>query len=109
MGADFFEVTVEGMRADTAFKRAVKDATKHYGTRSYTGSIKEKDGFVVLRDSCSGIASAQKKMQSIIDDYNNNGYDASDDALCMIDKWGPAGAIRINKKSWLFFGMASST
>jgi len=24
------------------------------------------------------------------------------------DKWGPAGAIQVSKKTWVFFGVASS-
>lgn len=86
------------MSAEVAFRSAVYDARVEYGNRGYTGSIVEKDGFVVIpfdrdRKGCSG------------KEYANQLIDECDERID--DKWGPAGCLSLGDDRYLFFGWAS--
>jgi hypothetical protein len=105
MGADFFDIQIDSVDDDPsiAFDVARREATEYYGTRSYTGSIKEKTRFNLI--TCRlGHDAADAKVNSIVDNYNDN----FEDPFGVMDKWGPCGCIRIKKGCFRFFGMASS-
>ena len=85
MGATNFETYAEGTDVAAAFTAAVEQAEFEHGHSGYTGSIAEKDEFLVI----SGVdplplADARKLARTILD--SNPLVD---------DKYGPAGAIPV--------------
>jgi len=108
MGGNTFQNYYEAKgQVDEVFAYAQKNARYQNGHGGYTGTIAEKDYFIIISDE--GIS--YKKAFKLADDLIIK-CDARID-----DKWGPAGAIRIkqraskNQKSmngWMFFGWASS-
>lgn len=86
--------------AKEAFTATVEEALHMYGHAGYTGTIAEKNDFVMVGraldwDSASHIA---------------NGLLSSGDKR-VDDKWGPAGCVEVVNEDrilgWLFFGWAS--
>lgn len=96
MGAEIFYTTESGATVGKAFRRAVKKAEYEYGHAGYTGTIAEKDSYVVI-DMPEGAEPIDYALQLV-----HEGDPRVD------DKWGPAGAIKISDNVWLFFGLASS-
>jgi hypothetical protein len=103
MGAEVFDTEVgpapgKPLTAGQAFDLAVKQAQYDYGHRGYTGTIAEKDSFGLLvgtpvtRDEADAIVRAA--------------IDGGDPRIS--DKWGPAGALRLEDGSYRFFGWASA-
>lgn len=90
MGACDFTVTAQGDTAQEAFRNAVADAQHEYGHGGYSGTIAEKSEFVIVQ----------------LEPEAAHDYDQWPDSVQ--DKWGPAGAIKLGEKRWLFFGVASS-
>jgi hypothetical protein len=101
MGANTFYTHSIGKTAKAAFIEAVRSARYDYGHAGYTGTIAEKNGFVII---------------PVPEDE-----DAEDYACRLIakndpridDKWGPAGCIDVGpsnngEREFLFFGWASS-
>ena len=102
MGANSFMATGQGGTVGEAFA----DAVGQYGSGDgYTGTVAEKDGHVVIQ---SAPAADEDAAADIADRLLDDGDPR------VMDKWGPAGAIRYTDpdapdlQSWLFFGMASS-
>lgn len=102
MGADVFYEVYPGKNANEAFASAVHDAKYDHGHAGYTGSIAEKDDFVMVSkqvfDSRSDAA-----------DYANKLIEEGDPRID--DKWGPAGCVSFkqnDKIMYMFFGWASS-
>ncbi len=99
MGGNTFETVGKGTTVEEAFKEAVKDAEYEYGHRGYTGTIAEKEDFVIIPES------------EYLGKYDARWYAGElvrkGDAR-IVDKWGPAGAIKLDDGRWLFFGWASS-
>jgi hypothetical protein len=98
MGADTFGTTAEGKTAHEAFYNAQSHASWEHGHGGYTGTIAEKDSFVMIPEAPSEPRAASAYARQLIDDT-----DARID-----DKWGPAGCIKLDDNKWLFFGWASS-
>jgi hypothetical protein len=96
MGASTFMVTAEGKSAKEAFKIAREDAQYESGHGGYTGTIAEKDSFVMI--TCEHGMDPYK--------YANYLINACDSRID--DKWGPAGCIALGGNKFLFFGWASS-
>jgi len=96
MGACDFMQSAKGSSAKEAFRTAVDDALYEYGHRGYTGSLAEKDSFVMipLPEGEDPIEYAGKLIHEC---------DPRID-----DKWGPAGCIHVRDDVYLFFGWASS-
>lgn len=95
MGACDFSVTVKGPNAKAAFAAACKEARYECGHGGYTGTIAEKDSFVLIpRDRSMPPQDQAKQM-----------LDADDPRI--VDKWGPAGCFDLGNGEWLFFGFAS--
>lgn len=102
MGAEQFDIVVSGATAEEAFNAAVKQAQYDYGHAGYTGTIAEKQSFVIV-----GKVPTLHEAEAMAADLLRNG-DARID-----DKWGPAGCIEITephagKKMWAFIGWASA-
>jgi len=98
MGASTFISTGEGATAKAAFRDAVEKAAYDYGHRGYTGSLAEKDSFVMIDSNNHSLMEANELAEKLIDEGDER----------IDDKWGPAGCIKINDNSYLFFGWASS-
>ncbi len=100
MGACDFTAVAEGKTAEEAFRVAVDQAKWEHGHGGYTGTIAEKDEFLVVPGDPVPLKDAFAMADKIIlsDDGDKN--------YC--DKWGPCGAIELDDGRWLFFGIASS-
>ena len=105
MGASEFEVTITATTAKEAFRLAVEDARYEHGNGGYTGTIAEKDSFLLIdtagKDPKAVIQMMVEKCASF------------ETCSCRgdrryFDKWGPALCVRLDKNTFLFFGMASS-
>lgn len=96
MGAEVFFHESKGETVQEAFTSAVEEAKYDYGHSGYTGTIAEKQEFVLI-DLPVG-ANPHK--------FANDLLDVDDKRID--DKWGPAGAIQMEPNRWLFFGWASS-
>jgi hypothetical protein len=96
MGAETFVNVANGDSAKQAFSEAVKEAQYDYGHAGYTGTIAEKDSFVMI--SCPDGIDPFKFAEQLI----NEGDERID------DKWGPAGCIDCKNGKYVFFGWASS-
>jgi hypothetical protein len=95
MGSAVFLTAQRGDNAEEAFFEAVRRAKYDYGHAGYTGTIAEKDAYVVipLPEGEDAIEFANR----LIEDYDPR----------IDDKWGPAGCIPLNPTEFLFFGWAS--
>jgi len=95
MGACTFSTVAHGVDANDAFKSAVECARYEHGHGGYTGTIAEKQRFVMI-DLPEG-QSAGSFIEELLDD--------DDSRIC--DKWGPAGCIDLGNNKYVFFGWAS--
>jgi hypothetical protein len=98
MGAQIFSTQAPGKTAQEAFNNAVREAQHEYGHSGYTGSIAEKDSFVMIKDPIPGDMSVSEYAYKLVMDQDPR----------IDDKWGPAGCIHLGGNNWLFFGIASS-
>ncbi|MEO3976682.1 hypothetical protein [Streptomyces sp. CAU 1734] len=98
MGA--YEFITPGASGDVerAFFNAKADAVLESGRRQYTGTIAEKDGFVLVADRPMSLAAAEE--------YATHLLNTDDERIR--DKRGPAGAIPVDDGSWIFVGNASA-
>jgi len=96
MGANSFTARSKGKTAKAAFDAAVEQALYDYGHAGYTGSIAEKESFVMI-ELPEGTKS-EEFVEKLIHDGDKR----------INDKWGPAGCIKLSKNEFLFFGWASS-
>lgn len=95
MGAESFSIRAKGRTAAEAFKAAVAQAQYDYGHSGYTGTIAEKDSFIMLPTPAD------------IGTYYD--YDPEDPNWQKVDdKWGPAGCFDLGDGWFLFFGWVSS-
>lgn len=85
MGAYDFSVFQTGRTASEAFATAREQAGYEHGHGGYSGTIYEKQDFVVVSDRTLDLASADKLAQKLMDEYDSR----------INDKWGPAGAIPV--------------
>jgi hypothetical protein len=103
MGANTFFTTASGKNAKRAFIAATKEAAYDYGHRGYTGSIAEKESFVMISDEVFLSVDAAA-------DFADDLIDAGDERVD--DKWGPAGCLKFKSNDgeicYLFFGWAAS-
>ena len=100
MGACDFKNFSVGENAEQAFRSCVEEAQYDHGHAGYTGTIAEKNDFVMidLPDSIdkSDMPAINEFAEKLIDDEDER----------VDDKWGPAGCIETSK-GYLFFGWAS--
>jgi len=97
-GAEFF-TEGKGATVDEAFRQAREEAEYDHGHSGYTGTVAEKTEFVLIPDS---------EWKGKYDPMWYAGKLMRDDDSRIDDKWGPAGAIQLDKGRWLFFGRAST-
>jgi hypothetical protein len=101
MGASVFFSTANGSSAKEAFRVACDEAAYEYGHGGYTGTIAEKNEYVM----CSGETFPNYQ---VAHEFASKLVDDDDDRIS--DKWGPAGCVKYtsgNRTSFLFFGWAS--
>ncbi len=96
MGAEIFIQKEQGKTPQEAFKNAVREAEYNYGHAGYTGTIAEKDSYILI--DLPEEMEAQKYAEFLINEDDSR----------IADKWGPAGCIPLDKNEYLFFGWASS-
>lgn len=96
MGAETFSTIAKGKTAKDAFRSAVEQAQYDHGHSGYTGTIAEKCEFTII--PLPKDADPEKYAWQLIDDRDGR----------IDDKWGPAGCIKIDAETFLFFGWASS-
>ena len=97
MGATTFMTKARGKSPAAAFNEAVERALYLHGHAGYTGTIAEKYEFTVITPPPDGTTAEQ---------YARDLLDEGDPRID--DKWGPAGCIKIDADTYLFFGWASS-
>jgi hypothetical protein len=88
MGGTTFETYAYGRTPKEAYEAAVADAIYEYGHQSYSGTIKEKDGYVLI--------DVPSKWKGKEDEYADHLIQESDRRIS--DKWGPAGCILLESK-----------
>lgn len=108
MGATTFTAYALGTDAKAAFHTAVEEARYNYGSSGYTGTVAEKETFVLITATPLPWPDAEKLAAELIE--------AEDPRIA--DEWGPAGAIAVTeppgkgaptaRHGWLFFGWASN-
>lgn len=101
MGADTFIQVQTGKNANAAFNDAVERAAYEHGHAGYTGTLAEKDSFVMIPLPKKG----KKDLVARAEAYANELINKDDDRIS--DKWGPAGCIKAGKDKYVFFGWAS--
>ena len=84
MGTRDFMATAMGKTAQEAFENAVETARHEYGNRGYTGTIAEKDEFIMVT-----VPKGNDPYQYAQNILNNEQHTVS-------DKYGPAGCILLN-------------
>ena len=98
MGGNTFTNILVAPDAKLAFRALVEDAKHQCGHGGYSGTIAEKDSFVMI-DTVETEGDALALSDRLIDNQDSR----------IDDKWGPAGCIEIkSEKAFLFFGWASS-
>jgi len=107
MGADRFILGQAGILGgeSASFNEAVEQAQYAHGHAGYTGTIAEKDSFVMIVEAKDGLPrSAAIALAEKLTDEDDPRVD---------DKWGPAGCIPVKGFNgdivgFVFFGWASS-
>ena len=94
MGSDQFTARGYGKTAAEAFADARRSALRECGNGGYTGSIAEKSTFQEVTPR-----PGETRKACLLRHEEAGTFD---------DKWGPAGAIKVNAGEWFFFGYASS-
>jgi len=95
MGSQDFYHVETGKTAQEAFNNAHNDACYEHGHGGYTGTLAEKNDFIEI--PVPGEKDPTEFAQELIDN--------DDDRI--VDKWGPAGCVKIKEGEYLFFGWAS--
>lgn len=96
MGSEAFHTTASGTTPQEAFQTAVLEACMEHGLGGYTGTIAEKETFILI--DLPQHVSPEEWAQHLID---------IDDTRIR-DKWGPAGCFQLENNQYYFFGWASS-
>jgi len=124
MGASQFFTTAKGHTADEAFRSAQAEARHEHGHGGYTGTVAEKRAFRTFDADREASALKRALEAQPEDDFATKVIHALDvlgakrahavaEAMLLLgdprvdDKWGPAGCVRVDAETWLFFGWAS--
>lgn len=102
MGASVFFNSMSAAFATEAFRAARDEAIYEYGHSGYTGTIAEKNRYVMCSEE---IFSSYEEAY----DFANKLIDKGDERID--DKWGPAGCVKFvsgKDVKYLFFGWASN-
>lgn len=94
MGAASFNVDATGPNAAAAFREAVQNALHEEGHGGYTGTLAEKDSFVMIPLPEEHKTNPARYAEQLLDEDDER----------IADKWGPAGCIDLGGGNYLFFG-----
>ena len=101
MGSQQFSQEISGPSLAEAFRTAIAAARHDYGHRGDTGTLADKDTFVIVSADPLPEDEAYAMADRILDDAQDPTFST----------WGPAGAIRIqdpdtgeHRPKWLVFG-----
>jgi hypothetical protein len=112
MGAEFDVVWNPNDDVDEAYAAVVEDALYWCGHQGYSGTLAEKPGYVVLRATApnkeEGLELAERIDRECVDHPRPEYRRHPSYKEYSSDKWGPAGAIKLDDGGWLFFGWCSS-
>lgn len=100
MGASTFVTRSSARTVAEAFSEAVRRAQWDHGHSGYTGTIAEKDNFILIDYEKEKLEDESRGafMERLINDGDSR----------IDDKWGPAGCIKADiEETWYFFGWAS--
>ncbi len=106
MGAIDFIERAKGSTPEKAFYDVVGAALLEEGHGGYSGTIAEKESFVMIAIPDHILAGMDGDMGEKAEVYAQELID--DDDPRIEDKWGPAGCIDLGGGEYLFFGWASS-
>jgi hypothetical protein len=108
MGAEQFTSRVTGKTAEEAFQTAIKAAQYEHGHGGYTGTIAEKDSFVLLTppNGTDPGDFVDKGLDGVFQPGTPERVRAAFAAI--EDKYGPAGCVQFGPDEFVFFGWASS-
>lgn len=101
MGACDFYCVSSGESAQDAFMKAAARAKDAYGRRGYTGTIAEKDSFVLIPFQAPEPGADRREAAM---NYAEQLLEKDDPRIR--DKYGPAGCIVLGSGEFLFFGVA---
>lgn len=87
MGAITFEQYADGADPDAAFDAAREAAQFEHGHGPYSGSLAEKNGYIIITAAPMDLERAQRIAAELIDRADPR----------IDDKWGPAGAIAVRQ------------
>ncbi len=87
MGANSFETYHDGANVETAFAEAVQAAAWEHGNGGYTGTIAEKDDFIIITEQPISYDEATRLARDLLTRKDPR----------VADKWGPAGAIPVKQ------------
>ena len=102
MSAEQFIQIAKGKSAKAAFKAAVEQAEYDHGHSGYTGTIAEKEDFISIPLPKKGLKNLQERAVREAERL----FQTEDERID--DKWGPAGCIKADKNTYVFFGWAST-
>jgi len=97
MGALEFEIEATGDTPEEAFKRAVENALYWHGHCGYTGTIAEKDSFILIPVPAEYENKKKEYARKLLDEDDSR----------INDKWGDAGCIHLENSLYYFFGWVS--
>ncbi len=98
MAAETFITDASGDTAQAAFTAARKKAQYDHGHAGYTGTIAEKDTFVLIPFPGGDAKTAHAFAEALL----RSGDKRID------SKWGPAGCLDLGEGKYVFFGWASA-
>ncbi len=113
MGGQSFFVIGKGATAKAAFDELVEDARHEYGHGGYTGTIAEKNRFVMAEVPVSefdlDVYDAENALLNLClasDDHRLRALAHAVTNGFPYDKWGPAYCVKLAPGTWAFFGDA---
>jgi hypothetical protein len=90
MGTERFSCETRGITPLQAFDLAITDAEHFYGSRGYTGTIAEKDDFIMIQVPKN--KNPREYAYELLQKYDDR----------ISNKWGPAGCILIEKNDYKY-------
>ena len=118
MGATNYVTVSKGKTANEAFSSAHEQAQWEHGHGGYTGTIAEKDAFVEFpRPKGVRVHTVMKIVDAMTTYWNEKTmaklekkypkFAIRQMAHVWNDKWGPSVCMKLQPKTYVFFGMAS--
>jgi len=118
MGATNYTTVARDKNAKEAFESAVENAQWNHGHGGYTGTIAEKNSFVLFqRPKGVRLTTVKKVIHDMAASWDEKEITKLEKKYPKFpirqmvrvwdDKWGPSACIELKPKVYIFFGMAS--